>query len=359
MKLIFYFIFTFIVTSVFSQNTSTKIVVDSRTGKPIEDVMVIYGNGASHCVYTDSLGRFSIVPEPSNDIVFRGISFHTKTVSASELETLSCISLEPNDIELAAIEITPIKANELLAKAIYNTKANMLIDVPLKYQLTLKQEERNSGDFQEIKLKYLSFLEKCDPKKKEIPYKLQHLEMDSCVCVQKKSEAKSLEKNKVSLKYHFKSLNDYYVQSHFKIKLSESSDDQYFIITGEPPIQKPGEDIGYKFYINKADTTIATIFIDAEYNREERKYKSLLTFKYKINRIETKISFECIDQKYFMSLCRQFVNVSIIHRNKQQEELSFYSNTQLIGFDDNLVKSNSKLAKLNGSTHQIFNMFCK
>jgi len=141
-----------------------------------------------------------------------------------------------------------------------------------------------------------------------------------------KGSSEILNKNRFNIEYHLIKIDDYYFKDNYKVIVADSPEN-LIILSAKPKEGKFKDCISFKFYISQDDTTFMSWNIDADYRYIEKKYKSLRIFKYKTNRIKTDIQFVRDNQNYYMSNFSQIVEASVIHKNKKEENLVFYSNS--------------------------------
>jgi len=150
-------------------NAQTSGTIVEQTSKiPIEGDIIQYGDFQQDYGLSDKDGKF-IIPEKHKTIIhIMSIGYKTKSMLVSDIRKNNVIILESVPIELSPIEVTPADANKILSQAIYNTKAQLLTKTNIEYLLHIKQIETYSQEEQEFYVKYLSFLNKNEPKKRFI-----------------------------------------------------------------------------------------------------------------------------------------------------------------------------------------------
>ena len=352
MRVFYLIILLFISLNTFSQTSVSGIVLD-QDETPIDGVVIQYGDFQQDYGLSDKDGKF-IIPEKHKTIIhIMSIGYKTKSMLVSDIRKNNVIILESAPIELSPIEVTPTDANKILSQAIYNTKAHLLTKTNIEYLLHLKQVETNSQEEQEFYVKYLSCLNKNEPKKKGIPYKFKMMEWDIIKKLPEKGSSEILSKNIFNIEYHLIKIDGYYFKDNYKVIVADSPEN-LIILSAKPKEGKFKDCISFKFYISQDDTTFVSWDIDENYRNIEKEYKSFRTFKYKINKIKTDIQFVRDNQNYYMSNCSQIVEASVIHKNKKEENLVFYSNSIFTG-NINTQKTDD-LKSLNGGSKQVIKM---
>ncbi|MDH6304503.1 hypothetical protein M2459_001236 [Parabacteroides sp. PF5-5] len=352
MKLSYIIALLLVSLNILSQASITGIVLD-QDQKPIDGVVVQYGDLYHEFTTSDEEGRFVIPSKHKSIIQVTSMGYKSKSILVSNIQKNNIIILESAPIELSPVEITPVNANKILSQAIYNIKVKLLTKTNIEYLLHIKQIETHSQEEQEFFIKYISYLDKNDPKRKNIPYVLKLIDIEVIHKLSEENTSVVLRNNIFDLGYHLTRLDDYYIKNNFKVIEAESPDN-LIMLSAIPKDDKIKESVNYKLYINKDDTSFVSLHFDANYRDIENNYKHSRGFKYKINKMETNIQFVRDKQNYYLSNCSQIVEISVIHKNKKEENLIFYSNSTSIG--TNYTQDTSKLKKINGSTKNVIKM---
>ena len=118
MRFIFFILFFFFSTVLFSQTKISGIVLDEQTHEPIPYV-VIYTNNQSNnrSILTDEQGHYHLIVNPSDSIYFQHLAYKFYAVSSNSLLQNDTVNLIPHTVELTDVTISPIDAQSLLKKA--------------------------------------------------------------------------------------------------------------------------------------------------------------------------------------------------------------------------------------------------
>lgn len=304
-----------------TQNKLEGVVVDKDTKQPIPEVIVQYGSGSRDFVYTADDGHYS-VPLISNDyIFFQCFGYKSKTVLKSELVKNSTVELDINPVSLNPVIISPGMADELLEKAMVNTKKKLLTDTPVGYLLHFMRNETSSIFQNEIYMEYTATLPKKELKKEmkqdRIPYELDLLQIAQ---LQKGDTPPA---DLYGAEYHASHLFTFGDSQNNETKLSYTPDSTIMLLEIEPLPGRNGWARG-EVYINKKDMSIASIEIESVDSllalQPFKKYKDK---EYKIVRKTGNYQFEEVDGKYYMTDCYTFYRFCNVDEYGRKEYITY------------------------------------
>jgi hypothetical protein len=337
-----------VVTAQYQRQTIKGKVVDKDTQQPVPDAIVQYGQTSSDYVYTGANGLFEI-PAISNDYVyFQCFGYKSRSVLKTDIQKTGTVELELNPISLNPVIISPGLANELLEKAMINTKKNLLQDQPITYLLHLLRVESSSIFKNEIYMEYNATLSKKELKKQmkneSIPYELDLIHISH---LQKSDFPPS---DLYGAEYHASHLFTFGDSKNNETMLSYTKDSTSMLLEIKPLEGSSGWAKG-QVYINKADMTISSIEIESvDSILEAMPFKKYKDKEYKIVRKTGNYQFEKVNGQYYMTDCYTFYRFCNIDEYGRKEYITYQCDAYAVELDNK--KRNRR--KLSGYVQELF-----
>lgn len=349
-KILFFVLFLFMLTSVEGQIQSrmSGIVIDKDTKKPISEVIVQYGSASRDYVYTLSDGRYDI-PVISNDyIYFQCFGYKSRSILKSELVKNPTVMLELNPVSLNPVVISPVLADQLLEKAMINTKKRLLTDQPVSYLLHFLRNETSSIFQNELYMEYTATLPKKelkkDMKQDRLPYELDLLHIRH---LQKGDNPPS---DLYGAEYHASHLFTFGDSKNNETKLSYSSDSTIMVLEIRPLPGGNGWARG-EVYINKRDMSISSIEIESvDSLLDLQPFKKYKDKEYKIVRKTGNYQFKEINGKYYMTDCYTFYRFCNVDEYGRKEYITYQCDV----YTNGLPKTQRNRRKLSGFCQELF-----
>lgn len=349
-KMLIFILFLFTLTTVKAQiqNMLSGIVVDKVTRQPIPEVIVQYGSASRDYILTKDDGRYEIPLVGNEYIYFQCFGYKSRSILKSELAKKPEIELELNPISLNPVIISPGLANELLEKAMVNTKKKLLTDQPVSYLLHFLRVETSNIFQNELYMEYTATLPKKELKKEmkqdRLPYELDLLQIRH---LQKSDTPPS---DLYGAEYHASHLFTFSDSKNNETKLSYSPDSTIMLLDIEPLPGKNGWARG-EVYINKKDMSISSIEIESvDSLLELQPYKKYKDKEYKVVRKTGNYQFKEINGKYYMTDCYTFYRFCNVDEYGRKEYITYQCDV----YTNGIPEKQRNRRKLSGFCQELF-----
>jgi hypothetical protein len=353
---VFFYFFPFI--SLWAHAELIGKVVDAKK-YPIMGVFICIENRPDIGCQTNEKGIFTLSIDKIDikDVRLKisCVGYKEDWILYPQLTDTIFVQLENEPITLPEIEISYIKANNLLRQGIRNLKTNLLKDTPLCYQLNYTEQEMLSGENRMLNAKYVSMVKKMPKEKGKIPYQLSLISKQQIDKIQQPPNSKLFTKNVHSVEFQIQQIDYYEINEFYSVKYLDSEADSVFYLVCNPNLKKKKIAIAKMIFgISKSDTILISMqveSIDSIINIIP--YDKKRSVMYKPQNIHNSITFRKDENDgYYMYQLESKSTREFIFGDKK-EILSYHLLTQFEGYYlDNLKDK----IKINGYTKGLFKL---
>jgi hypothetical protein len=347
------FLFSFV--DIWAQLTLIGKVVNDKN-MPISEVSVYLENKPEIGSPTNREGVFVLPLSETNPLdirlIFSCIGYKTKKIMYPTLTDTILIHLENEYYALPEVEISYLRANDMLQLGIKNLKERLLKDKSLEYQLHYFEQEITSGESRMVEAKYVTTLKKTPKGKGKIAYLFNLISKHKRLRLQEPINSVVFAKKFFMQIFHFNYLNYYEIDDDFSIKyISNDADSVFYLVCN--PISETQSNVS--FTIRKSDSVLTSIRLESIdsilVNNPHR--KRLFSRSKPLHR-EFTVVFEKDDNNwnYYMNrLELNFVFEFIF--GKKMEILTNYSLSQFQGYYSGDLNDKAKLKGVSGELFEL------
>ncbi len=346
----FLLLFIILPQLLWAQNVSPKIINDINEF-PIEGVLIQYTdlNQQNQILFSDPNGLIELntrMISTTDSLHIICLGYDQTTLRISDVISSKTIRLSPKLIVLDEVIITPINANDILQKAILNTKKKLSKEYPIEYTGILQYNTADNQQFKKNNLKYSAILTDSKSTKEKLPYILSLIDLEK----QGSTQLDRLKDKDFYAWYHLIHMRNT-IKEDYQVKLSNFSDNEVFILDCSPN-KNSKQTKHLTFYINTNDTTINSINMDLIENlavKSQSKKKG--KYEAKILKEKFNIQFSTHNGHYYFSEGIYYNKIE--YRDKENSDIiEYYQQIRALGFKKEESASYTS-KKLSGYSREI------
>lgn len=336
-------------SNLIAQSTIKGTVMDKDTRKPIQDVIVQFGEGYNDYVYTNDKGAFILPAGDYSVIHIQFFGYKPKSVSISSLSKNDIVFLESNPISLPPIVISPDEADDILEKVMINTKKKLVSEVPLGYLLHFNQSKLSDTLKNEIYLSYTTSVSQKDLNKKKkdgkVPYKYNIID------IRRLQSAPVPTTELYGAEYHASYLFSFGKSVNNETKRSYSSDSTLIILEIKPLEGKNGWAEG-ELVIDKKDMTLISMEVTSiDSLMEAQPYKKYMDRKVKVLQKTGRFEFSETHGKLYMNESYTYYKFAMTDDYGGYDEVEYHCDVNFTGF---VKQERLRNRKLSGFCQELF-----